>query len=139
MSTQYPPPGGDQNPNEPSSDLPSYGSTEGTSGGYPPPPPGGGYNAPGGYAAPQGNNTKALWSMILGIVSIVCCGLFAGIPAFILAQMARKEIAQTGQGGSGMATAGWWLGLISIVLSAISLVLYATGVLTFDFNSSTTY
>ena len=135
MSTQQPPPGGDQNPDDQTSGLPSYGSSE-ASGGYPPPPPGGGYDAPGGYGAPQGNNTKALWSMITGILGVICCGPLA-IVALVLANISRKEIAQTGQGGSGMATAGWWLGIIGIVLWVISFLLYATGVLTFDFNTQT--
>ena len=67
----------------------------------PPPPPG-----PGGYAMPQ-TNQKALWSMILGILSLVCCGLLAGIPALILGNSAQKEIAASGgaQSGEGMAKA----------------------------------
>ena len=50
----------------------------------PPPPPGA-----GGYATPQ-TNKKALWSMILGILALVCCGLVTGIPALVLRQQ-RQE------------------------------------------------
>ena len=39
----------------------------------PPPPPGA-----GGYAHPQ-TNQKAVWSLVLGIVGLVCCGLVAGL------------------------------------------------------------
>jgi hypothetical protein len=87
----------------------------------------------GGYAAPK-TNQKALWSMILGIVGIVCCGFVTGIPALILGNMAKKEIAASGgaETGGGMATAGVVLGIISIVLGLISLVLFATGALNFD-------
>ncbi|HET6627658.1 MAG TPA: DUF4190 domain-containing protein [Nocardioidaceae bacterium] len=84
---------------------------------------------PGGYAQPQ-TNKKAMWSMILGIVGLLCCGLFAGIPAVILANMGKKEIGASGgaQTGAGMATAGLILGIIAIVWSIISGVLFATGV-----------
>lgn len=108
-------------------------------GGYPPPPPGaGGYGQPGGYAQPQ-SNKKALWSMILGIVSIVCCGILAGIPALILGNIAKKEIAAAGgmQSGGGMAKAGVILGIISIALTIIYIILYVTGVMTFSGDVST--
>ncbi|RQN02932.1 DUF4190 domain-containing protein [Aeromicrobium camelliae] len=73
--------------------------------------------------------------MITGILGIVCCGPLA-IVALVLASNARKEIAQTGQGGSGMATAGWWLGIAGIALWVLGIILYAAGVVTFD---TTTY
>lgn len=101
----------------------------------PPPPPGGGYGQPapyGGGMAPQGNNQKALWSLILGIVGILCCGVFTGIPAMILSKSAEKEIAQTGQQGAGMAKAGFILGIVSIALFVLAIILYATGALTFN-------
>lgn len=101
----------------------------------PPPPPMPGY---GGYAQPQ-TNQKALWSMILGIVGLVCCGLFAGVPALILGNMAKKEIGASGgaQTGSGMAKAGVILGIIAIVWSVISFILFATGVFSMDNSFST--
>ena len=91
----------------------------------PPPPEPGGY----GYAAPQ-TNQKALWSMILGILSIVACGLLAGIPALILGSSAKKEIAAAGgaQSGEGMATAGVILGWISVAISVVVLLVFAGGV-----------
>lgn len=67
--------------------------------------------------------------MILGILSILCCGLFAGIPAIILSTIAKKEIAESGgrQGGSGMATAGLILGIVSIAFSLIYILLLISG------------
>jgi hypothetical protein len=73
--------------------------------------------------------------MILGIVGLVCCGIFTGIPAIFLALSARKEIERTGQAGGGMATAGLVLGVISVVFGVITLILIATG--NFYFNFST--
>ncbi|HSJ21452.1 MAG TPA: DUF4190 domain-containing protein [Nocardioidaceae bacterium] len=91
----------------------------------PPPPDAGGY----GYATPQ-TNQKALWSMILGILSIVACGLLAGVPALILGSSAKKEIAaaQGAQTGEGMATAGVVLGWISVAISVVVLLFFVGGV-----------
>jgi len=102
---------------------------------YTPPPPGAGA---GGYAQPQ-TNKKALWSMILGILGLLCCGLFTGIPALILGNIAKKEIAGSGgaQSGGGMAQAGFILGIIAIVLSILGVVLWAAGVSMFPMNSTT--
>ncbi|RLV56068.1 DUF4190 domain-containing protein [Aeromicrobium phragmitis] len=77
-----------------------------------------------------------MWSMITGILGIVCCGPLA-IVALVLANNARKEISQTGQSGSGMATAGWWLGIVGIALWVLGTVLYVAGVLTFGVDSTT--
>lgn len=96
----------------------------------PPPPEQGGY----GYQAPQ-QNQKALWAMILGILSIVCCGIFAGIPALILGNSAKNEIAasQGLQTGEGMAKAGVILGWISIALSIVGVIF---GIVTGAFNNA---
>lgn len=100
----------------------------------PPPPPPAGY---GGYAVPQ-QNKKALWSLILGILGLVCCGIFAAIPAVILGNMANNEIKTSGgsQTGGGMAKAGLILGAIGIVLSLVYIILWATG--TIEFTGTTT-
>ena len=76
--------------------------------------------------------------MILGIVGIVCCGFFTGIPALILSNQAKSEIRASGgsQTGQGMATAGFVLGIISIVFGVINIILLATGVIDYNFSSS---
>jgi hypothetical protein len=118
------------------------------SGGYPPaggyPPPGGYPPAPGGYggysAAPQGNK-KALWSMIVGIASLVL-GLFCGllvigsIVAIVLGFVSRGEInrSQGTQTGSGQALTGIITGFVMIALFVLAIVLFATGVIEYDFN-----
>jgi hypothetical protein len=143
MTTNEPPPyPGEPNPsaNDPQSPppLPSYGSVQPPEGSYPPPPPGG-YPppAPGGYGAPPQQNKKALWSMILGIIGLVCCGFITGIPALILSNQAKSEIRASGgaQTGQGMATAGFVMGIISIVFGVIYVILLVTGVL--DFSTGT--
>jgi VIT1/CCC1 family predicted Fe2+/Mn2+ transporter len=82
-----------------------------------PPPP------PGGYPPPTaiGNNQKAIVSMVLGIISIFCCGFVLGIVAIVLGLIARKEIAASGglQGGSGFAIAGIVTGVLGILGSVV--------------------
>ena len=123
MSASTPPPGGG-----------SYESA-------PPPPPGGGYGG-GGYggygAGPQGTNKKAIWSLVLGILGLVCCGFLAGIPAIVLGRSAQREIDASGgaQSGRGMATAGFVLGIIGVVWGVLYLILVLTGVINFNFSSS---
>jgi putative exporter of polyketide antibiotics len=96
--------------------------------GAPPPPPSSPYGGnPYGGQPVAGTNQKSIWALVLGILGLVCCGIFTGIPALILGNMAKKEINQTGQGGGGMATAGIVLGIIAIVWGVISLILIATG------------
>jgi len=102
----------------------------------PPPPPGADQ---GGFYQPAKTNQKAVWSMILGILGLVCCGLFAGIPALILGNIAKNEIASSGgaQTGDGMAKAGVILGIIAIAISVLSIILLALGAFTLDsFNTS---
>ena len=100
----------------------------------PPPPPGYGQPSPYGPPLPQGTNSKAVWSLVLGLLGLLCCGLFTGIPAMILGRSAEREIATTGQSGASIAKAGFILGIIAIVFSVIQIVLFSTGVL--DFSST---
>jgi uncharacterized membrane protein len=103
----------------------------------PPPQPGpGGY----GYATPQ-QNQKALWSMILGILSLICCGVVVGIVAIVLGNSAKKEIAASGgmQTGEGMAKAGVIMGWIGIALTILYVILAVTGALTIPGTSSSGY
>lgn len=104
MSYQAPPPGG-------------YGPPPG---GFGPPP--GGFGQPMYGGVPAGNNSKATTSLILGIVSLLCCQL-AGIAAVIVGRRAKNEIRSSGQQGDGLATAGIILGWISIALTVLSILL----------------
>lgn len=76
--------------------------------------------------------------MILGIVGLLCCGFFTGIPAVILGMSARKEIAASGgaQTGDGMAKAGVILGWIAIVLGVLGVIVaVTTGTWSSNFDS----
>lgn len=78
----------------------------------------------GGQMAKTSNN--AVISLALGIVSFVfCLGFLTGIPAMIMGRKATNEIDYSkGQvDGRGLATAGFWLGLVATVLSALGVIL----------------
>jgi hypothetical protein len=113
------------------------------------PPPGygvPGYGPPGAGYGPAKTNTKAMISLILGIVSLpfgLCCSIFGlvGIAAIILGNSAKKEIAASGgaETGEGMAKAGLILGIIgtvlAVIMTVVSIVLVASGNNTFDFRT----
>jgi apolipoprotein N-acyltransferase len=100
---------------------------------YDSPPPDGSspYGAPepgSGPGSVRRDNPKALWSLILGIISVpVTClcgfGLLIGIPAVYLGWQARNQPT-----GRGMAMSGLVLGALAIVLGVVWLVLLASGV-----------
>ncbi|HEY5845867.1 MAG TPA: hypothetical protein VIT42_03645 [Microlunatus sp.] len=73
-----------------------------------------------GYVPP--NHPQATTAMILGIVGLTLCP-FVGIAGFVMGGRVRREIdAAPGQwSGRGLATAGWVLGIISIVYAALVL------------------
>lgn len=91
----------------------------------PPPPPQ--YGAPqppyGGMPAPD--HPRATLVLILGILSIPCCGLFTGIPAIIMGRSALSEIdANPSQfGGRGKVNAGYICGIIGTALSVIGIII----------------
>jgi hypothetical protein len=89
----------------------------------PPPPPQ--YGAPQPpYGAPAPNHPRAVLILVLGILSIVCCGLFTGIPAIIMGRNALREIdAAPGQyGGRGLVNGGYICGIIGTALSILGII-----------------
>lgn len=89
---------------------------------YPPqgqPYPGQQY--PGQQYQPQQTDGKATASMVCGILSIVCFGILAGIPAIILGHISRGNIKRSmGRlGGGGMALTGLILGYVSIFITLL--------------------
>ncbi|WP_394848984.1 DUF4190 domain-containing protein [Pendulispora brunnea] len=71
------------------------------------------------YGAPIPNESKAVTSLVFGVLSISCMGILAGIPAVVLGLLARRDIARSGGalGGKGMANAGIVLGAFTSVLT----------------------
>jgi hypothetical protein len=90
--------------------------------------------APGQVARQPDKSGKAVASMVLGIVALVslfCAwlvlalpSLIMGIIAIVLAQMAKKEIAERpGLEGEGQAKAGFIMGIIATAISAITFLI----------------
>src|SRR5262245_21098289 len=73
---------------------------------------------PGPPAAQLPTEGKATASLVLGILSLLCLSIFAGIPAVILGHLAQSNIRKSAGrlGGQGMALAGLIMGYASIVL-----------------------
>jgi hypothetical protein len=89
---------------------------------YGAPPPYGTQPYPG-YGHPYGpakTNGLAVASMVVSLVSIVTCGLF-GIAGAIMGHMARKQIAERREEGSGMATAGIVVGWVMTGLTVLAI------------------
>lgn len=66
----------------------------------------------------------AIWSLVLGILSLTCFGLLSGIPAIICGHIARSEIKKS-KGrleGEGMALAGLITGYIGIFFVTIAIL-----------------
>ena len=94
---------------KPISELPEFAGV------FPPPPPPSMSMPP---AAPSGNNKMAIWSMVLGALSMFqCCQIILGPLAIILGFVALSKIkANPGQGGSGFAIAGIIMGVIGLLI-----------------------
>jgi len=69
-------------------------------------------------------SAMAVWSLVLGILSLLCFGIIAGIPAIVLGHMGRSKIKQSRGAltGGGMALAGLILGYIGTVIVTIAII-----------------
>ena len=96
--------------------------------------PGASYST--GTMASQSTNGMAIAALVCGILGVVSCGytfFVAPVLAIIFAVIAKKQIAQRGQAGAGLATAGLVLGIIGAVISVLILLFIAGAI----FSSST--
>jgi hypothetical protein len=66
-------------------------------------------------------DAKAILSLVLGILSVVGCGVFLSGPAIFLGVLARRDARRSGGtvGGSGLATAGIVTGALGGVLTLV--------------------
>lgn len=99
----------------------------------PPPPPGAGPGIPGMGGSTQ-KNSLGTWALVLGIVSIVCCGFIAGIPAIFIGRASEKAQAEGLATNGNLGKVGFILGIIGSILGLIGIVLSFSGAL--DFNTS---
>jgi hypothetical protein len=66
-------------------------------------------------------NQMAVASLICGICQVFFWFL-AGVPAIVFGHVAHRQIRQTGEAGSGMATAGLILGYIGVLAPIVVLI-----------------
>ncbi len=73
------------------------------------------------YTPPPPTDGKATASLVLGILSVICFGALAGIPAIILGHVSRSNIQKSGGKlkGEGLALAGLIMGYFSLVISLL--------------------
>lgn len=83
----------------------------------PPPPPMG---MPADGSAEK--NSLGVWALVLGILSLVCCGLVAGIPAIILGNNSKKAAAEGRATNGNLGNIGFILGLIGTVLGTLAII-----------------
>ena len=77
---------------------------------------------------PKQTNGAATASLILGIVSMFCCGMPAAIAAIICAIVSKSKSPDGKM--NGMAVAGLILGIVGVVVSLLSAVIgFASGML----------
>ena len=79
---------------------------------------------PYGGVASRPTNSLAIVSLISGIAGWTLVPLLGSIVAIITGHMAKRQIAVTGDEGSGMATAGLVIGYVFVGLAVIGLVLF---------------
>jgi hypothetical protein len=85
------------------------------------------YGAPYGYPAPPEKNALGVWSLVLGILSVIMLfscfvGFLAGIPAVITGHLSRKAQKEGLADNGGMALAGIITGWITIGLTLLAAV-----------------
>jgi len=79
----------------------------------------------------------------LSIASLCCgigqllAGILAGIPAIVLGFLAISQIRKTGEDGRGMAIAGIVLGFISIIATAVRIIVLMVLIHGLSDNSAT--
>ena len=71
-------------------------------------------------------STRAIFALILGILSLTCCGFFAGIPAIFLgrADMKLFDQGQLSESNKTLAKIGMILGIVGTALSLLGTIVY---------------
>lgn len=76
-------------------------------------------------AAP-GNSSKAVIALVLGILSLICFGFLAGIPAIFVGRSELKDIdeGRSPESNRTLAKVGYILGIVGTALSCIGALVY---------------
>lgn len=85
------------------------------------------YGSPYGYTAPPEKNALGIWSLVLGILSVIMLfscfvGVLAGIPAVITGHLSRKAHKEGLADNPGLALAGIITGWVTIGLTILGII-----------------
>jgi len=78
---------------------------------------------PGSPPAVRRTNSMAVASMLCGFGQVFFW-LLAGIPAIVFGHIARRQIRETGEDGSGMALAGLIMGYVGVFVPLLAFVAF---------------
>lgn len=93
---------------------------------YPQAPQGPAYaqgGQPYAYGAPLPKNSLGVWSLVLGILAVLGCGLLTGIAAIITGHKSRKAQQEGQADNGGMGLAGIITGWVGIAWTTIYVVI----------------
>jgi hypothetical protein len=83
---------------------------------------------PGAETAPKtsADNTKSIITLILGILSLACCGFFSGIPAILVGRAELKAIdeGRSPETNRNLTKIGFILGIVGTALSCLGILAY---------------
>jgi hypothetical protein len=87
---------------------------------------------PTGYGPMGGTEKNGLgtWSLILGILSLVCIGFLGGIPAVILGKKSKQAQGLGQANNANLGNIGMILGWIGIALSLLGIVFWIVAIAT---------
>jgi hypothetical protein len=75
-----------------------------------------------------GTNGFAIASLTMGVLGLSALPLIGAVLALIFGHRARREIANSGESGEGLATAGVILGWVGLGLAALLLLAAAVAI-----------
>ena len=81
---------------------------------------------PGSQTVPQ-TSKLAIWSLTLGILSLICCTVFSAVPGVICGHKALSKIKNSGGTltGQGLAIAGLITGYLGIAWAVVAIPMMA--------------
>lgn len=79
-----------------------------------------------GQEKKPGPSGKAITALVLGILSMICCGFLTGIPGIVLGKQEMNAIrdGKSDESGKSLATIGFILSIIGTAFSCLATIAY---------------